>query len=221
VVAVVVAAFGAEWADRQGIQGKKGEAEFRQEEEAVCIWRQTVIGETPGEGVHGHASGGRKEGREDVKGIGVKVLSALEKSFVSEVVVELALETTGWGMEHEVGDRQGALVEEKVVIIDLLEYREVVTESADDLGGVAGCFPGSEPFRINGCQFVDFVAMSVGNALCCVADGSDERDKESGVGCFRRVTKAETAFGHGEKRQMTGKEWERAGGAGNTEEEVL
>jgi hypothetical protein len=87
-------------------------------------------------------------------------------------------------VEHEVGDRQGSLIDKKVVVIDLVEGRKVVTKGADELRRVTSCFPGGEPFRVDGCQSVYFVAASVWDAVCCIADGADERDKVGGVGSF-------------------------------------
>ena len=79
-----------------------------------------------------------------------------------------------------------------------------MTESGDEVGGVASGGPGGKPLGVDGGKLVDGVTSMVQDALGSIPDRPNEGNKESGKDCHGGITKAQVALGHREEGEVSG-----------------
>jgi hypothetical protein len=206
MVTMDIAGFVAKGARGGGVLVEKRHTELATKEKAIGVGGKAMVGETTGEGVHGHTSGRGEEGGEDVQGGWVKGVAALEKGRRGQMLVELALETSGRGVEDKGGSVQGAWGGEEVLVVGVEEGGEVVTKGGDEGGGVAGGLPRGKPFGVDGGKLVDRVAITVRDTLCGVAKGADEGDEEGRECRVGGIPKAKAPLGHREEGKVASKE---------------
>jgi hypothetical protein len=87
------------------------------EKEAISIGGKAMIREAAWQRVHGNAGSRRQERRQDVEGGVIQGIFVLKERAMSKMVIELTLETTGRGMQHQSRARQRALVCKEVVVV--------------------------------------------------------------------------------------------------------
>jgi hypothetical protein len=138
-----------------------------------------------------------------------------------KVVVEAALEAFGWSRKHELLQRDVAGAGEEVGVVDRPQGWEVMAKDSDEFGGMPSCVPGGEGFGICWGKLVDFIGVTVRDAMDGISNGSDEWDEEGREGCFGVVAEAQAATLKWEVGEKKGKLRERGVGVGYSLEQQI
>jgi hypothetical protein len=178
------------------VNRKDREAEFALEQGGVKVIGKAVVGETPGQGVHGDAGEWGEQGGEG-KGLGmICILDGKEQCGGLVMGINAALESAqdcGLNKLFGGGFRGGG--KEQVMGCD--EQGEEVVICTDERGGVECSGPRGERAGIDWLEF-PVIARARVDAADGKAEGPCQGNKECGDGGIGMVTEAEAAFTDGD-----------------------